>query len=106
MYVKNERTYVRKPVKGEHADLWALGITIYFLACGRYPNENAKNLMHLKDLVLENEINLDYIKQEPIKNLLRKMLVKDPSKRISLEDIISDPWISNANQCINLGEVE
>lgn len=28
-------------------------------------------------------------------NLIKKFLVKDPEKRIKLEDAIKDPWFSN-----------
>jgi len=49
-------------IRGEQTDIWALGITFYYLMCGRYPCQDALNAMHLKELICEREINFDLIK--------------------------------------------
>ena len=72
-------------VHGEKTDIWALGLTLFFLLCGRSPWEQAKNPLHLKDLILHSDINFDLIKNEEARTLLKQILTKDPEKRISLE---------------------
>lgn len=37
-------------VKGEPVDIWALGVTFFFLLCGQYPFA-AEDLMELKEMV-------------------------------------------------------
>lgn len=39
-------------IKGERTDLWALGITLYYLLCGQYPWHGAKNPLQLKNIIL------------------------------------------------------
>ena len=49
-------------VRGKMTDLWALGITLFYMMCGQYPFEKAKNQIHLKDLIVDGEIPFDFIK--------------------------------------------
>ena len=44
-------------IKGEQTDLWALGITLYFLLSGQYPWHGAKNPLQLKNIILETDID-------------------------------------------------
>lgn len=44
-------------VHGEKTDIWALGITFYFLMTGAYPWKNATNPMNLKEMVCSQEID-------------------------------------------------
>ena len=56
--------------RGERTDLWALGITLFYMMCGKTPYDHAKNCHHLRDLVLNEEINVNQIQFEPASNLL------------------------------------
>ena len=40
-------------VRGNQTDIWALGITLYYILCGQYPHERAKNQYQLKDIIVE-----------------------------------------------------
>lgn len=48
--------------RGEKTDIWALGVTLYYLLTGRYPCGDAKNPYHLKQLIQERPIDFDIIK--------------------------------------------
>ena len=80
-------------VRGEKTDIWALGITFFFLLSGSYPCGDAKNAMQLKDLILNREIDFEMIKNLKARKLLQKILVKDPEKRATLEEIQQDEWL-------------
>ena len=67
-------------------DLWSLGVNIYQLYTKKQPYNGSI------DVVILNQINklgksvLDVIKDEKLKDLLSKLLVKDPKYRISWEE--------------------
>ena len=68
-------------VRGTKTDIWALGVTLYYLVTSFYPFEEAKNPFHLRECVLTKAINFDVIKNDKLRELLTKILEKDPSKR-------------------------
>ena len=82
-------------IHGELTDIWALGITFYFLICGSYPWKDAKTSFQLKEHVLLKEIDFSIIRNETVRNLFQKILTKDPLKRLRIESILNDPWVTN-----------
>ena len=58
-------------IRGEKTDIWALGVTFYYLLCGRYPWEGAKNPLHLKELILLTDIDFNLIKSEQARYLIK-----------------------------------
>ena len=88
----------RKQVRGEMTDLWALGITFYYLSAGKYPCGDATNPIQLKEFVIQRDIDFEIIKNEPLRNLLKSMLQKNPSQRATLDMILKDPWLTKNGQ--------
>ena len=70
--------------RGEMTDIWALGITIYYLLTGQYPCEDAISPLTLRDYIINRPINFELIKQEQSRKLLQKMLEKNPDNRATL----------------------
>jgi serine/threonine protein kinase len=81
-------------IRGEQTDLWALGVTFFFLMCGRFPCQDALNASHLKELICEREINFDLVKVPEARALLKRMLNKNPEERATLEDLENNLWLS------------
>ena len=81
--------------RGEKTDIWALGITFYYLLTGQYPYEDASNPLQLKDFILNRPINFELVKDDNSRKLLQMILEKNAEKRITLQEIADNLWVSN-----------
>ena len=82
---------------GPPADIWALGVLLFALLCGKFPfkGQNDKELYsHIctKELVCPDHVS------PGAKKFLNKIFQKDPERRLSAKDILRDPWIAISNQ--------
>ena len=73
-------------------DIYGIGLIIYELVTGQ-PAFRAKNIKDLYELIIQNKINFNVSGLNgDIKDLLQKILVKDPNKRYVLDDIKKHPY--------------
>jgi len=79
-----------------YSDIWSLGVLLYTMIFGNFPFR-AKKEEKLFELITEANLTFpkDIEVSDEVKNLISKMMVIKPSKRISLESILEDPWIIN-----------
>lgn len=68
---------------GFGADLWAFGIMLYQMFCGKTPFKGGNNYATFKNIEkLQISFPEDVTISENAKDLIRKILIKDPSKRL------------------------
>lgn len=73
-------------------DIWSLGILCYEFCCGVPPFEtdtHDETYSRIKDV----DLNFPPFLSTDVKDLISKILVWDPSKRLSLQQILHHPWI-------------
>jgi serine/threonine protein kinase len=75
-------------------DVWAAGVTLYIMATGRYPFEETGTVYQLFEDIAKCEYDVPAHLSEPLAGLLRGMLCPDPSRRLSLDQIVRHPWFS------------
>ncbi|KAG5185695.1 kinase-like domain-containing protein, partial [Tribonema minus] len=76
------------PYNGQLADVWALGATVYMIRFGRPPFASTQLLeLYQKAKFDPLEFPPDVAASSGLKRLLQGMLVKDPSKRMRLEQV-------------------
>lgn len=76
----------------EKVDMWSLGVLCYELLTGSPPFENENNRETYRRIVNVELQYPDKISREA-KDLISKLLQKEPADRISLEDVLAHPWI-------------
>lgn len=78
------------------ADIWSLGIIFYAMIFGKLPFYSA-NMHEEMELITTTKLQIpDYISQD-IKHLLKGLLKKDPSKRLTIDQIKTHPMMQNIN---------
>ena len=93
-------------IKGNYSfecDVWSCGIIMYILLIG-YPPFDGKNNKNLYKNIQNNKVDFsgsDWSKiSKEAKDLILKLLEKNPNNRISAFDALQHPWIKNTNKNI------
>ncbi|XP_038609312.1 LOW QUALITY PROTEIN: serine/threonine-protein kinase SIK3 [Tachyglossus aculeatus] len=81
-----------KEYDGPKVDIWSLGVVLYVLVCGALPFDGS-TLQNLRARVLSGKFRIPFFMSTECEHLIRHMLVLDPSKRLSLEQISKHKWM-------------
>ncbi|KAL8700072.1 MAG: hypothetical protein Q9201_005651 [Fulgogasparrea decipioides] len=82
-------------ISGKAADIWSMGVTLYCLQFGRIPFERP-GVLQLYDCIRQDPVDVDSGPEcsDSFKDLIRKLLEKDPKKRITMEELREHPWVT------------
>lgn len=90
---------------GKEVDMWSVGVILYILLCGFPPfyDDNNKKLFSLI-------IHATFTYPEPYwtdisetaKDLVNKLLVVDPKKRLTATEVLAHPWMNNDSGAVEL----
>lgn len=84
-----------KVIHGRKVDVWATGVTLYQIATGRNPFMTQKGVLTLFKSIKFDEVDYSSFGDQLMVKLLKKMLEKDPEKRSTIENLVSDEWLTN-----------
>ncbi|KAG5188569.1 hypothetical protein JKP88DRAFT_347858 [Tribonema minus] len=83
---------MRQQPFGKAADMWSVGVMIYQMLCGRMPFMPARACLERPPSYLgATWRNVS----EEAKDLINKMLERDPSKRLTAAEALEHPWLES-----------
>lgn len=77
----------------EKSDIWSAGIFLYFITAGTRPFDSDE-IQDLCNMIVHGTIEYPTYLSNELKDLLSKILVKDPKARYSIEQIAAHPWLN------------
>ncbi|KAI8914823.1 kinase-like domain-containing protein [Powellomyces hirtus] len=86
------------PHHGDHSaracDIWAMGVTLYCMVFGKLPFVGT-SIIDLYESIRNDEPPIPKAASPSLKHLLLSLLEKDPAKRITMDQLRTDPWVTS-----------
>lgn len=89
---------------GPEVDIWSLGVVLYVLVCGALPFDGT-TLTKLRARVLAGKFKIPFYMSTDCEKLLNKMLVVDPARRCTMDDIKNDKWINEGFENASINDI-
>ncbi|XP_064466671.1 SNF-related serine/threonine-protein kinase-like [Ornithodoros turicata] len=77
-------------------DVWSLGVILYMLVCGHAPFQEANDSETLT-MIMDCKYTVPPYVSEECRRMIQRMLIRDPDKRATLEEMASDPWLTSGD---------
>lgn len=90
---------IRRPRISKAIDVWALGVTLYCFIFGQCPFIAATEFelfdtIPTQPLTFPSKEDMGFEIDDTLKDLLLRLLTKDPEQRITLSQVKSHPWVT------------
>eukprot|EP01006_Ploeotia_vitrea_P034097 TRINITY_DN65703_c4_g10_i1.p2 TRINITY_DN65703_c4_g10~~TRINITY_DN65703_c4_g10_i1.p2 ORF type:complete len:316 (-),score=189.59 TRINITY_DN65703_c4_g10_i1:166-1113(-) len=86
--------YKRTGATWKASDMWSIGVMIYLLTHG-YPPFNGKHQQKIMQRIRIGKFRFarDIKLSDGLKDIITKLLVKDPTKRLTAREALEHPWV-------------
>ncbi|XP_037339034.2 serine/threonine-protein kinase Chk2 isoform X1 [Pungitius pungitius] len=84
---------------GLAVDLWSLGVLLFVCLCGYPPFHESFGGQSVTEQILRGEFTMVPSRwrsiSDPAKDVVRKLLVVDPRRRMTIEEALQHPWLQD-----------
>ena len=84
----------KKPYIGQLADMWSLGILVYKIFCADFPFKG-KNEKELYKAIKTGKFTMASYTPEYAKKIICSLIVLNPNKRMTCEDVLNSDWLKD-----------
>ncbi|XP_019100508.1 PREDICTED: CBL-interacting serine/threonine-protein kinase 22-like [Camelina sativa] len=85
---------LKKGYDGSKSDIWSCGVVLFLLNAGYLPFRDP-NIMGLYRKIHKAQYKLPDWTSSDLRRLLRRLLEPNPELRITVEEILKDPWFNH-----------
>lgn len=97
LYVAPELITTTSSYNGKPADMWALGVILYTMLVGKYPFNDLDG-QNLFSKILSCNVTIPFGISSKAKCLLKCLLRRQPTERLTIDDIFYHPWFQEDAQ--------
>ncbi|CDW78202.1 protein kinase domain containing protein [Stylonychia lemnae] len=87
--------------KGYPVDIWSAGVCLYAMLYGNVPFK-ANQMGDLNKMILDANIEYKDTASEEARDLMMRMLQKNPNKRLTAEEVLDHAWFDQVDEQINI----
>ncbi|KAM4617007.1 serine/threonine-protein kinase Chk2 isoform 2-T2 [Polymixia lowei] len=80
-------------------DAWSLGVLLFVCLCGYAPFHENSGRVSVREQIIQGEFTMVPSKWKNVsdqaKDMVKKLLIVDPSKRLTIEEALQHPWLQD-----------